>query len=111
MAKKKTTSKRATSKKAASKRTAPGRSSASETAKLAKKLGVAESTIRARKARGQDIEAKRQVRLTPAQMKQAARARGDAEEVAAKFGCSPSTIRRLRRLRAAEQGGASKKKK
>lgn len=64
---------------------------------LAKKLGVAESTLRARKARGQKLDAPRQVRTTEAQQKKIAKARGTTEEVATKFGVSLSTVKRLRR--------------
>ncbi len=64
---------------------------------LAKKLGVAESTIRARRARGQKIDAPRQIRTTEAQQRKIVKARGTTEEVAARFGVSPSTVKRLRR--------------
>lgn len=88
-----------------------------ETQKLAKKLGVAESTIRARRSRGASLDTARQIRLTDRQKLQVAKARGDADEVAQKYGCSASTVRRLRRLyqdgelaAAAPAAKASKKK-
>lgn len=88
-----------------------------ETQKLAKKLGVAESTIRARRSRGASLDTARQIRLTDRQKLQVAKARGEADEVAQRFGCSASTVRRLRRLYkegqlavAAPAAKASKKK-
>ena len=68
--------------------------------RLAKELGVAESTIRARKARGQKLDSPRQIRLTPAQQKKIVAAKGNTAEVAKKFGVSTSTVKRLRRLAA-----------
>jgi transposase-like protein len=67
-------------------------------AELAKKIGVTRSTIRARRARGMDVTAPRQIRLTDKQMQQVAKARGTTTEVARKFGCSVSTVKRLRRV-------------
>jgi len=66
------------------------------TQKLARKLGVAESTIRARRHRGQKIDAPPQVRLTEDQQRQIASASGMIREVAERFGVSPSTVKRLR---------------
>lgn len=71
--------------------------------KLAKKLGVTESTIRARRTRGTKLDAPRQIRLTTAQQKKIAGVKGVTHEIAAKFGVSVSTVKRLRRLRAAKQ--------
>jgi len=68
-----------------------------ETQRLAQKLGVAESTIRSRRSRGQKLNAKPQVRLTDAQQRKVARARGTTAEVAEKYGVSVSTVKRLRR--------------
>jgi DNA invertase Pin-like site-specific DNA recombinase len=70
----------------------------SKIAKLAEKLGVAESTIRARRTRGTKLDAKPQVRTTAAQQRQIVAAKGTTEEVAAKFGVSISTVKRLRRV-------------
>lgn len=93
--KKKTTTKRTT------KRTT--RRGESETKRLARKLGVAESTIRSRRTRGQKLDAPPQIRLTPAQMQRIARARGTTQEVADKYGVSVSTVKRLRRLYGAKR--------
>lgn len=65
---------------------------------LARKLGVAESTIRARRSRGQKLDAPKQVRLTPRQQYQISRARGTINEIAEKYGVSASTVKRLRRV-------------
>lgn len=70
----------------------------SEIKRLAKKLGVAESTIRSRKTRGQKLDAPPQIRLTKSQMQRIGRARGTTQEVAEKYGVSISTVKRLRRL-------------
>lgn len=93
--KKKKTTKRTTKKRATRKFTPRGESA---TKRLARKLGVAESTIRSRKTRGQKLDAKPQIRLTPAQMQRVARARGTTQAVADKHGVSVSTVKRLRRL-------------
>lgn len=78
---------------------------------LARKLGVAESTLRARKARGQRLDAPRQVRTTAAQQKAIVRAKGTNEQIAARFGVSVSTVKRLRRvLRGGARKAARKKK-
>ncbi len=67
-------------------------------ARLAKKLGVKESTIRARRTRGTKIDAPAQVRTTAAQQKKIVAAKGTTEQIAAKFGVSVSTVKRLRRV-------------
>lgn len=69
-----------------------------ETQRLAKKLGVAESTIRARRSRGQDLEAQPQIRLTRKQQYNIGRSNGPTADVAEKYGVSVSTVKRLRRL-------------
>jgi uncharacterized protein YjcR len=69
-----------------------------ETQRLARKLGVAESTIRARRSRGQDLGAPPQVRLTRKEQYNIARASGTTTAVAEKYGVSISTVKRLRRL-------------
>ena len=68
------------------------------TAELAKQLGVTPSTIRSRIARGTPIMQKRQLRLSEAQMKKIAKAKGPSREVAEKFGCSATTVKRVRRM-------------
>lgn len=70
-------------------------------AEIGKRVGVAASTIRARKARGTKIDKPPQLRLTAAQSARIARAKGTAIDVAKKFGCSPTTVKRLRRQHAA----------
>ena len=65
---------------------------------LARRLGVAESTIRARRSRGQPIDAPRQIRLTKRQQYAIARAAGTTADVADAYGVSKSTVKRLRRL-------------
>lgn len=69
----------------------------SRTNALAEKLGVSPSTIRSRMARGTSLSQKRQLRLTEAQKKKIAKAKGPSREVAERFGCSPTTVKRLRR--------------
>ncbi len=69
-----------------------------ETRRLARKLGVTESTIRARRCRGQRLDAPPQIRLTPRQQYNIARAAGTTAEVAGRYGVSVSTVKRLRRL-------------
>lgn len=87
------------------------KSNQSETRRLAEKIGVSESTIRARRARGQDVTAPRQIRLTPAQMKKIAKDRDSTAAVARKFGVSISTVKRLRRVMGAKRPAGHKKKK
>ena len=65
---------------------------------LAEKLGVAESTIRARRSRGRPIDAQPQIRLTPREQYRIARAKGTIRSVAEKYGVSESTVKRLRRV-------------
>ena len=65
---------------------------------LAQKLGVAESTIRARRSRGRPVDAKPQIRLTPREQYRVARAKGTIRGVAEKYGVSESTVKRLRRV-------------
>lgn len=65
-------------------------------AELGKKIGVTASTIRARRARGIKIDRPPQLRLTAAQSLRVAKAKGSAIAVAKKFGCSPTTVKRLR---------------
>lgn len=72
--------------------------SLTETQRLARELGVAESTIRARRSRGQDLHAPRQIRLNKREQYNIARAKGTTAEVAETYGCSVSTVKRLRRL-------------
>lgn len=77
---------------------------------LAKKLGIAESTLRARKARGLKVDAPRQIRTTAAQQKAIVNAKGTTDEVAAKFGVSVSTVKRLRRVMGGVKKSSKKKK-
>ncbi len=73
------------------------RAKRSKTSVLAEKLGVTASTIRSRLARGTSMGQKRQLRLTEAQRKKIAKAKGPSREVAERFGCSATTVKRLRR--------------
>jgi len=75
--------------------------------RLAKKLGVSRSTIRARRARGQKLDQPPQIRLSAKDQLAVARAHGTTEQVAARFGCSTSTVKRLRRIHGASGHGAS----
>jgi len=68
-----------------------------ETQRLAKQLGVAASTIRSRRHRGQALDAKPQTRLSDAQKHKIARATGRIEDIAARYGVSASTVKRVRR--------------
>ena len=65
---------------------------------LAERLGVAESTIRARRSRGRPLDAPPQIRLTPREQYSIARAKGTIRGVAEKYGVSESTVKRLRRV-------------
>lgn len=65
---------------------------------LAQKLGVAESTIRARRSRGRPLDAKPQIRLSPREQYRIGRAKGTIRGVAEKYGVSESTVKRLRRI-------------
>jgi DNA-directed RNA polymerase specialized sigma24 family protein len=68
----------------------------SSTEEIAHQLGITPSSVRARRARGTSLDAPRQLRLTPGQRARIRRAKGSAAEVAAKFGCSATTVKRLR---------------
>jgi transposase-like protein len=66
-------------------------------AELAKKLGVARSTIRARRSRGTPLTRAKQTRLKPERKQQIARAVGTVAAVAKQFKVSPTTVKRLRK--------------
>lgn len=78
--------------------------------KLALKLGVAESTLRARKARGLKLDSPKQIRTTPSEQKKIVAAKGTIDEVARQFGVSISTVKRLRRVLGGARKSSKKKK-
>jgi len=64
----------------------------------AAKAGASSGNLSARRARGAKLDAKPQQRLSEAQQRKVARARGTTQEVADKYGVSVSTVKRLRRV-------------
>lgn len=48
-------------------------------------------------ARGTPVKQERQLRLTEAQKKKIAKAKGPSRDVAEQFGCSATTVKRVRR--------------